>query len=164
MPAALHDAEKRLFLVRFKILSVRLQRALGPSMSSFHRLALILVGLGRRGALVEGEEDVRPERVLYLDRTFGSEAMERTVEVGGKGNTLVVNDGELAVLACDAFIKYGDCFFLRSFVFHEFRNSFAERGAEREDLKAARVGHGRPLPAHEISKTARLCHYLFARL
>src|SRR3989338_3791137 len=141
MPAALHDAEKRLFLVRFKILSVRLQRALGPSMSSFHRLALILVGLGRRGALVEGEEDVRPERVLYLDRTFGSEAMERTVEGGGKGNTLVVKDG--------------DCFFLRSFVFHEFRNSFAERGAEREDLKAARVGHGRPLPAHEISKAAR---------
>ncbi len=107
--AALGNAEDRLPRARVEILPVRLETALRPSVGALHRLALVVVGLVGRGAFVEGEEDVRAKRMLYFDRAFGREAMQRAVEVRGEGDTLVVDDRERPVLARDALVVHRRC-------------------------------------------------------
>src|SRR3989338_11495236 len=120
MPAALHDAEKRLLLIRFSILPMCLERTFSPSMRTLHRLSLVLVRLRRRGAFVKGEKDIRAKRVLDLDRTFGRKAVKRTVKVRGEGNALVINDRELTMFTCNLFIKNSNGFFLRRIFFNKF--------------------------------------------
>ncbi len=82
--AALHNAENGLLLTGINILPVRFERTLRPAVRALHRLPLILIWLGRRGAFIEREEDVCAERVLYFNRTLGREAVKRTVVVRGE--------------------------------------------------------------------------------
>src|SRR3989344_2416080 len=82
-------------------------------MRTLHRLLLILIWLGGCRALVEGKEDIGPKRMLNLDRALGGEAVERTVEVRGEGDPLVVYDGELAVLTRYFFVIHCEPMFGR---------------------------------------------------
>jgi len=138
-------------------------------MRSFHRLLLVFIRLRRRGALVEGEEDIRTERVLYLDRALGGEAVERAVVVRGERDTLIIDNRKLAVLTRDLFVIDGNLVLLfRHFAdcvcrCFEFRYLLAKGRTEREHLETARVGHGWALPAHERAETARFLHDLLAR-
>ena len=89
-------------------------------------------------------KNIRAERVLDFYRAFGSEAMKRTVEVRSERHALVVDNRRLSVIGLrKSFIG------IRTYEVSEFRNRFPKSSAEREDLEAARVGHGGAAPAHK---------------
>ncbi len=89
--AALDHAEERLVGPR-----VRRQRALRPAVGALRRDRHVArVGRGGRDRLVEGDRDVRAERLLDGDRRLGGEPVERAVEVAAERHPVVVDRVEV---------------------------------------------------------------------
>ena len=159
--AALNDAEQCLSF-RILLRMMKIQTALGPRMRAHERLFLIPTLLRGRCAFVECENNIGTKIVLDLDRFFRSEIMQRTVDVRAEGNAVVAHGCKLrhAVVRAGAF---GDL--MRGVGrMQNFGNTFAVSDAERKYLKAPRVRHHRPVPAHELVQSAGFGNELVARL
>ena len=111
------------------------EAAFGPTFGASHGFNVIFVGVGEGSEFVERHVDVGADLALDLHRFFGANEIGLAVEGIGE------------VDAC--FGNVGEAFFVggvsdAAFFFHG--NDFAETGAERHNLEAARVGQGGFLP------------------
>lgn len=63
--------------------------ALGPAVGSFQGFDVVLIVVGR-GTFVKSHDDVRSQLLLDADHNFRGKTMIRAVNVGAKGDTVVV--------------------------------------------------------------------------
>src|SRR5687768_7945935 len=67
----------------------------GPPMRALESILYPFTRGGKRHAFVECHHDVGPERFLNLNRSFGSNMVQRSIQMGLEGHTFV---GHLAQL------------------------------------------------------------------
>ena len=141
---ALDDAHEQ--LLGLGVLAPPAHAAVQPAVGPLHGAGGV-VAVGVRGrALVEGQRDVRAQLRLDLHRGLGAHEALGAVEVGAKEHALLGYVEHLALVVRAAALDL---------VGHR-------AVAQREDLKAARVGDDRPPPAHELVQAAHLGDVLAA--
>ena len=156
---ALHHGEQRLIGPADPLRReppVLVDAPLRPGVGAVHRPFLIDPGVHQGGALVEGEDDVRTELVLDAHGDLRGEPVHRAVQVRLERHPVVVDLGQAALSGRDDVIG------LHPVDVH--REHLLESGAEREHLKAARVGERRARPVHEAAKAAALLDDVRSRL
>ena len=126
-------------------------------MGALHRLTRVVGVVQRRRRLIEGEDDVRPERFLNGDRRLGGQPLPRAVDVRGEGCAVFVHAHQLRTLATRRYRR----------VAREHADLLAhpvfQTEPEREHLEAAAVGDDGPVPTHEAVQAAQLVDRLRAR-
>ncbi len=124
--------------------------ALRPFVRAPQRLLLIATGIEQRGQLVEGEHDIRAEPVLDSHRHLRCEPVFRTVQMGAKGDAVVVDHRQ-------ALLALGD----HLVALHPDRlhgQHLLEADPQRHDLETTAVGEGGTGPVHEPAQPAGLVH------
>ena len=106
---------------------------------------LVATGVHQRGQLVEGEDHVRAELVLHLQRDLRGEAVRAAVQVRGEGDPVVVHPGQPA-LALGHHRVVGQAGDVHG-------QHLLEADAQAHHLEAAAVGVGRARPVHEPAQS-----------
>ncbi len=133
-------------LVGPAVLALPGDAAVKPPMRALHRSQRVVAVNVERRALVERQRDVRAKRRLHLHRRLGTHEPLGAVGVGVEGHALLLDRQDAAVRRAAAaldLVGHGAV-------------------AHAENLKAARVGDDRPVPAHEPVQAAECCDLLVA--
>ena len=80
----------------WSVARVRRERALRPAMGPLGGVGDDRARRGREDRLVEGDRDVRPERLLDRDRELGREPVGGAVEVAAERHAVLVDDPQVA--------------------------------------------------------------------
>ncbi len=132
---------------------VPVQAARQPAVGALHRPRRVLAGDVKGGAFVEHERDVRAQRGLHRHRRLGAHEPLAAVQIGAKAHPLLLDGEDRPVGVAAPGAAAGLAAPALDLVSHA-------PVAHREDLKAARVGDDRAVPAHELVQAAHVAHQL----
>ena len=114
---------------------------LSPKPGAFQRSFLITPSVVKGGALIESEDDVGAQLVLDLHRYLGCKSVHRAIEVGLKGDSIIVHMSKSLLIICNNLIR-AECLGIHG-------NYLFKAHAQGENLKSAAIGESGSGPIHE---------------
>ena len=134
-----------------------------PAMRAVQCLALICKRFVRRRTFIKGENNVRADIVLDLDRAGWGEVMLGAIEVRDERHAHLVDVRDLRSELLGSFWQKGRAG-VGILCFRNFRNILSVCSAERENLKSSRVCHCGARPVHCFMQAAHLFDHMIRGL